>query len=73
MFIVQRLPAWRPGVGARESSRPKVYICDPGMLAYLLGADVEQIGHDDQVTGKACETLATVAADPCWTVGFRHK
>jgi uncharacterized protein len=61
MFLVQRLPAWRPGLGARESSRPKAYICDPGMLAYLLGADIEQIGHDDQVTGKACETL--VAAE----------
>jgi predicted AAA+ superfamily ATPase len=61
MFLVQRLPAWRPGLGARESSRPKVYVCDPGMLAYLLGADVERIERDDQVTGKACETL--VAAE----------
>jgi uncharacterized protein len=60
MFIIQRLPAWRPGLGARESSRPKVYICDPGMLAYLLGADTERIGRDDQVTGKACETLVAV-------------
>jgi uncharacterized protein len=61
MFLIQRLPAWRPGLGARESSRPKVYVCDPGMLAYLLGADTERIGRDDQVTGKACETL--VAAE----------
>jgi len=57
MFLIQRLPAWRPGIGARESSRPKVYICDPGMLAHLLGADSQRIGRDDQVTGKACETL----------------
>jgi uncharacterized protein len=61
MFLLQRLPAWRPGLGARESSRPKVYVCDPGMLAHLLGADVERIERDDQVTGKACETL--VAAE----------
>jgi predicted AAA+ superfamily ATPase len=61
MFLIQRLPAWRPGLGARESSRPKVYVCDPGMLAYLLGADVQRIERDDQVTGKACETL--VAAE----------
>jgi predicted AAA+ superfamily ATPase len=57
MFLVRRLPAWRPGIGARENSRPKVYICDPGMLAHLLGEDVERIEHDDQVTGKGCETL----------------
>ncbi len=60
MFLVQRLPAWRPGLGAREASRPKAYVCDPGLLAYLLGADVERIEHDDQVTGKACETLVAV-------------
>lgn len=57
MFLIQRLPGWRPGLGARESGRPKVYVCDPAMLAYLLGADSERIGGDDQVTGKACETL----------------
>jgi uncharacterized protein len=60
MFLIQRLPAWRPGLGARESNRPKVYVCDPGMLAYLLGADVQRIERDDQVTGKACETLVAV-------------
>lgn len=57
MFLVQRLPAWRPGLGARESSRPKIYVCDSGMLAHLLGADALRIGRDDQVTGKACETF----------------
>lgn len=60
MFLLQRLPAWRPGLGARERSRPKVYICDPGMLTHLLGADVKRIEEDDQVTGRACETLVAV-------------
>lgn len=60
MFLIQRLPAWRPGLGAREAARPKVYVCDPGLLAYLLGADAERIEHDDEVTGKACETLVAV-------------
>jgi predicted AAA+ superfamily ATPase len=60
MFLVQRLPAWRPGLGAREAARPKAYVCDPGLLAFLLGADAERIEHDDQVTGKACETLVAV-------------
>lgn len=60
MYLVQRLPAWRPGLGAREAARPKAYICDPGLLAFLLGADAERIEQDDQVTGKACETLVAV-------------
>jgi predicted AAA+ superfamily ATPase len=59
-YIVQRLAGWRPGLGARETSRPKAYVCDPGLLAYLLGADVERIEQDDQVTGKLCETLVAV-------------
>ena len=57
MFLVKRLPAWRPGLGAREAATPKLYVCDSGLLAHLLGADAQRIGHDDQVTGKLCETF----------------
>jgi hypothetical protein len=57
MFLVQRLPAWRPGLGARESSTPKIYVCDSGLLAYLLGADEHRVEEDNQVTGKVCETF----------------
>lgn len=58
LFLVRRLPGWRPGLGAREAARPKAYICDPGLLAHLLGADETRIRADDQVKGKSCETLA---------------
>jgi uncharacterized protein len=61
MFLVKRLPAWRPGLGARESSTPKIYVCDSGLLAYLLGADEQRSESDDQVIGKICETF--VAAE----------
>ncbi len=57
MFLVRRLPGWRPGLGAREIAKPKAYICDPGLLTYLLGADEARIRRDDQVKGKACETF----------------
>jgi predicted AAA+ superfamily ATPase len=57
MFLVQRLPAWRPGLGARESSTPKIYVCDSGLLVHLLGADERRVEDDDQVTGKVCETF----------------
>ncbi len=39
LFLVMRLQAWRPGLGAREASTPKVYLVDSGLLAHLLGAD----------------------------------
>jgi predicted AAA+ superfamily ATPase len=57
MFLVKRLPAWRPGIGAREASTPKIYVCDSGLLTHLLGADATRIESDDQVTGKLCETF----------------
>ena len=57
MFLVKRLPAWRPELAAREANTPKLYVCDSGLLAHLLGANADRIAHDDQVTGKLCETF----------------
>lgn len=60
MFLVRRLPGWRPGLGAREVQAPKIYIVDTGMLAYLMGADEQRIANDDQVTGKVVENFAAM-------------
>jgi uncharacterized protein len=57
MFIVRRLPGWRPGLGAREVQAPKIYVVDTGLLAHLLGAGDERIATDDQVTGKIVENF----------------
>lgn len=61
MFLVRRLPAWRPGLGAREVQAPKIYIVDTGLMAHLMGADDERIAQDDQVTRKLVENF--VAAE----------
>jgi predicted AAA+ superfamily ATPase len=57
VFLVQRIPAWRPGIGAREVQKPKLYFVDSGLLADLLGADEHRIATDDQVTGKLLENF----------------
>lgn len=57
MFLVTRLPGWRPGLGAREVQRPKIYMNDSGLLAHLLGAGDERVMGDDQVTGKIVENF----------------
>lgn len=57
MFLVRRLPAWRPGIGAREVATPKIYLVDTGLLVQLLGSDERRIREDDQVTGKALENF----------------
>jgi predicted AAA+ superfamily ATPase len=60
VFLVHLLPAWRPGIGAREAHAPKAYLVDAGLLAHLLGADERRIGADDQVTGKVLENFVVV-------------
>jgi hypothetical protein len=60
IFLVRLLPAWRPGIGAREAHAPKAYVIDSGLLAHLLGADERRIAVDDQVTGKALENFVVI-------------
>jgi uncharacterized protein len=57
MFLVRRLPGWRPGIGAREVQAPKAYVVDTGLMAHLMGAGEERIAADDQVTGKIVENF----------------
>lgn len=60
IFLVKRIPAWRPGFGGREIHAPKVYIVDSGLLAHLLGPAEERIASDDQVTGKVVENFVAM-------------
>jgi predicted AAA+ superfamily ATPase len=60
IFLVRILPAWRPGIAAREVHAPKAYLVDSGLLAHLLGADEERIASDDQVTGKVLENFVVM-------------
>jgi uncharacterized protein len=60
VFLVLRLPAWRPGLGAREVHTPKLHLVDSGMLAHLLAADERRIATDDQITGKLLENFVAM-------------
>jgi uncharacterized protein len=60
LFLVKRIPAWRPGLGQREVQHPKAYIADSGLLLHLLGADEERLLTDDRITGKALESFVAM-------------
>jgi predicted AAA+ superfamily ATPase len=60
IFLVKRLPAWRPGLGAREIHAPKTYLVDTGLLAHLLGANEQRIRTDEQITGKMFENFVAI-------------
>ena len=42
-YIVHRLPPWFANLGKRLVKQPKLYFCDVGLAAWLLG--VRQVGH----------------------------
>jgi uncharacterized protein len=60
VFIVKTVQAWRPSIGSRESTTPKVYVADSGLLAHLLGANERRLAEDDQLTGKIFENFVTM-------------
>ena len=60
VFLVRKLPAWRPGLGSREVHSPKVHVVDSGLPAHFLAADVKRISEDDQVTGKLLESFVAM-------------
>jgi uncharacterized protein len=60
VFLLQRLPAWRPGLGQREVHTPKLHLVDSGLLAHLLAADEKRIAEDDKVTGRLLENFVAM-------------
>lgn len=60
VFLIRVLPAWRPGIGAREVQAPRAYLVDSGLLAHLVGADPSRVARDDQVTGKVLENFVAM-------------
>lgn len=60
IFLAQRIPAWRPGLGQREVQHPKAHIVDSGLLLHLLGANEERLVSDDRIAGKALESFVAM-------------
>ncbi|MDR1152385.1 MAG: DUF4143 domain-containing protein [Bifidobacteriaceae bacterium] len=59
-FLVYRVPAWRPGLAARELHAPKLLVVDSGILAHMLGADGPRIAGDPQVSGRIFEDFVAM-------------
>lgn len=60
VFLVHRVPAWRPGLRAREVHAPKVHLVDTGLLSYLVGADEARIADDPKITGMIFENFVAM-------------
>jgi predicted AAA+ superfamily ATPase len=54
-FLVQLLPPWFSNLGLRQVKSPKLYLCDTGLLVYLLQADPERLASDPKAFGPVLE------------------
>lgn len=58
VYLVMTVPAWSRNLTQRVKRRPKVYITDPGLAAWLLGKGVEALADPlDPATGPLIETF----------------
>lgn len=60
IFVVKVLPAWRPGIAAREQAAPKVYITDSGMHLNLIGGDAARLRQNGSLAGQALENFVVM-------------
>jgi predicted AAA+ superfamily ATPase len=60
LYVVRRLPAWRPGLNARVVRAPKAYVVDSGLLAHLLNADAKRIVDDVRISGMVLESFVAM-------------
>lgn len=60
VFAVHVLPAWRPGIAARERLAPKLLISDTGILTHLVGADAARVAGDPMIKGSVFENFVAM-------------
>lgn len=56
-FLVRPLPAWSANLGKRQIKTPKLYLNDTGLLAHLLGVDIDRLNLDNGIIGPLLENF----------------
>ncbi len=60
LFLANRIPAWGGNLLARAIKRPKAYISDTGLLAYLVSANASRIETNLDLGGIFYETFVAM-------------
>lgn len=60
LFLIRRLPAWRPGLSQRVVHARKVHIVDSGLMTYLLGGDGDRVASDERLRGISFESFVVM-------------
>jgi len=59
IFLVKRIPGWRPNLGARATAAPKLVFVDSGVAARLLAADSHTLRRPGSPFGPLLESFVT--------------
>ena len=59
-FLVRTVPAWSSNLGLRLTKSPKLFLCDTGLLAYLLGWQPEETRGAGNMMGAALENFVVM-------------
>jgi predicted AAA+ superfamily ATPase len=59
IFLVKRIPGWRPNFGARATAAPKLVFVDSGVAARLLAADSHTLRRPGAAFGPLLESFVT--------------
>lgn len=57
LFLLVTLPAWSSHLGKRLVKSPKLLLRDTGLMAHLLGADLDRVKRDPDLLGGLLETF----------------
>ncbi|MCC7387163.1 MAG: ATP-binding protein [Phycisphaerales bacterium] len=57
MFLIVRVPAWSTNQSSRVVKSAKVFVCDSGLGAAVLGADRDRLAEDGSLRGSLLETF----------------
>lgn len=60
LFLVVRQPAWHKNQTKKITKSPKTYVVDPGIMAYLIGADEKRLLSFPAILGMLLETFVVV-------------
>lgn len=57
LFLVQTVPAWATGAAKSLTRRPKVFLADTGLMAWMLGLDEARVTASPDLLGPLLETF----------------
>lgn len=64
LFVVERVPAWRPNRLRRLVAAPKRYLIDPALLAAAVGVDIAGVLGDGDLLGRVIDTFVAAQLRP---------